>query len=245
MQWWDQERFNVRLEWGDAAVRYAAKDVECIIVVDVMSFSTCVSLAVDNGAQVYPYPWKDASAIGFANNIGARLASYDRLSDAGGFSLSPASIRKIEQGEKLVLPSPNGSTISFLARDRAAGVTVFSGCFRNLTQTAKACRNFGRILVIPCGERWPDGTLRPAIEDYAAAGGIIAAIGHDRCSPEAAGAVAAWQQLNLLSLRECASALELQQRGFQEDVDLCLDLDSATRACQLQGDFYAAGPERG
>lgn len=149
MQWWDQERFNVRLEWGDAAVRYAAKDVECIIIVDVMSFSTCVSLAVDNGAQVYPYPWKDASAIGFANNIGARLASYDRLSDAGGFSLSPASIQKIEQGEKLVLPSPNGSAISFLARDRVAGVTVFSGCFRNLTQTAKACRNFGRILVIP------------------------------------------------------------------------------------------------
>ncbi|WP_442797046.1 2-phosphosulfolactate phosphatase [Pantoea vagans] len=245
MQWWDQERFSVRLEWGTAAISYAAKDVECIVIVDVMSFSTCVSLAVDNGAQVYPYPWKDASAISFASSIGARVGSYDRLSDANGFSLSPASIRKIEAGEKLVLPSPNGSAISFLARDVDAGVTVFSGCFRNLTQTAKACRDFRRILVIPCGERWPNGTIRPAIEDYAAAGGIIAAIGHDRCSPEAAGAVAAWQQLNLLSLRECASALELQQRGFQEDVDLCLDLDSATRVCQLQGDFYTAGLKRG
>lgn len=245
MQWCNQDRFDVRLEWGTAAVRYAAKDVECIVIVDVMSFSTCVSLAVDNGAQVYPYPWKDASAIGFANNIGARLASYDRLSDAGGFSLSPASIRKIEKGEKLVLPSPNGSAISFLARDRVTDVTLFSGCFRNLSQTAMACRDFKRILVIPCGERWPNGSLRPAIEDYAAAGGIIAAIGRDRCSPEAAGAVAAWQQLNLLSLRECASALELQQHGFQEDVELCLDLDSAKWTCQLQGDFYAAGSERG
>jgi len=241
MHWFNQDRFDVRLEWGTAAVRYAAKNVECIVIVDVMSFSTCVSMAVDNGAQVYPYPWKDASAIGFANNIGARLASFDRLSDRDSFSLSPASIRKIAEGEKLVLPSPNGSAISFLARDVDTDVTVFSGCFRNLSQTAMACRDFKRILVIPCGERWPDGTLRPAIEDYAAAGGIIAAIGHDRCSPEAAGAVAAWQQLNLLSLRECASALELQQRGFQEDVDLCLDLNSAQWACQLQGDFYAAG----
>lgn len=46
----------------------------------------------------------------------------------------------------------------------------------------------------PCGEGWPDGMLRPAIEDYVVAGGIIAAIGRDRCSPEAEGAVAAWQQ---------------------------------------------------
>lgn len=245
MQWCNQERFDIRLEWGPTAISYVARDVQCIVIVDVMSFSTCVSLAVDKGAQVYPYPWKDASALEYANSIGAQAASFGRISDAAGFSLSPASIQKITEGEKLVLPSPNGSAISFLARDRGAGVTVFSGCFRNLTQTAMACRDFERILVIPCGERWPDGTLRPAIEDYTAAGGIIAAIGRDRCSPEAKGAVAAWQQLNLVSLRECSSALELQQRGFPDDVDLCLDLDRAKRACQLQGDFYASVSGRG
>lgn len=52
----------------------------------------------------------------------------------------------------------------------------------------------------PCGEGWPDGTLRPAIEDYVVAGGIIAASGRDHCSPQAEGAVAAWQQLNLSAL---------------------------------------------
>jgi len=222
-----------------------AKEVQCIVIVDVMSFSTCVSVAVDKGAQVYPCPWKDASATGFANSIGARVASFGRLSDTDGFSLSPVSLRKIEAGEKLVLPSPNGSAISFLARDVDAGVTVLSGCFRNLTQTAMACRDFNQILVVPCGERWPDGTLRPAIEDYVAAGGIIAAIGRDRCSPEAEGAVSAWHQQNRFSLRECASALELQQRGFQEDVELCLELDSATRVCRLHGDFYASDSGRG
>jgi len=56
MHWFNQDRFDVRLEWGTAAVRYAVKNVECIVIVDVMSFSTCVSIAVDNGAQVYPYP---------------------------------------------------------------------------------------------------------------------------------------------------------------------------------------------
>lgn len=210
------------------------------MIVDVMSFSTCVSVAVDNGAQIYPYPWKGASARGYANNIGAQVDSFDRLSAAEDFSLSPASIRKTKEGEKRVLPSPNGSAISFLARGVDAHVTVFSGCFRKLTQIAMTCRDFDRSLIVPCGERGPNGTLRPAIEDYAAAGGIIAAIGRDRCSPEAEGAVAAWQQLNVSSLRECASALELQQRGFQEDIDLCLELDSAMRACQLQGDFYTS-----
>lgn len=238
MQWCNQAQSDIRLEWGPAAVVYVAQDVDCIVIVDVMSFSTCVSLAVDQSAQVYPYPWKDASALTYADSIGARAASPDRLSGTGGFSLSPASMRKLAAGEKLVLPSPNGSAISFLARE--SGVTVFSGCFRNLSLTARACRDFRRVLVIPCGERWPDGTLRPAIEDYLAAGGIIAAIGRERCSPEAQGAVAVWQQMNPLSLRECSSARELQQRGFGEDVDLCLEVDSGQQACQLQGDFYTA-----
>lgn len=239
MQWCRQDRFDIRLEWGMAAIDYVAKDADCIVIVDVMSFSTCVSLAVDNGARVYPYPYKDSSASEYANRIGAIMAGPDRLSSAGGFSLSPASIRNIQRGEKLLLPSPNGSALSFRARD--TGVTVFSGCFRNLTLTANACRGFQRIVFIPCGERWPDGSLRPAIEDYAAAGSIIAAIGRERCSPEALAAVAVWQrdqQQNILSLDECASALELQQRGFNEDVDLCLDVHSANLACQLCGDFY-------
>lgn len=63
MQWFSQGKFAVRLEWGRLAVEHLAGEVDCAVIVDVMSFSTCVSMAVNNGACVYPYPWKDASAI--------------------------------------------------------------------------------------------------------------------------------------------------------------------------------------
>lgn len=241
MEWFSQDRFEVRLEWGLPAVDYLAREADCVVIVDVISFSTCVCLAIDNGARIYPYPWKDESALEYGMKIGAKTASPDRRFSGQGYSLSPVSIRNISEGESLVLPSPNGSAISFRARD--AGVKVFSGCFRNMSATAKACRGFKRVLVIPCGERWPDGSLRPSLEDYVAAGGIIAAMGRGKCSPEAQAAVATWhlhQKQNLHSLYECSSALELQQRGFDKDVDVCLGVDTAKLACKLYGDFYAS-----
>jgi 2-phosphosulfolactate phosphatase len=59
MSYFSQSGFSVRLEWGAAAIRHVAPQADCIVVVDVMSFSTCVSIAVDSGAIVYPYPWRD------------------------------------------------------------------------------------------------------------------------------------------------------------------------------------------
>lgn len=241
VQWFSQDKYEIRLEWGLSAVEHLAREVDCAVIVDVMSFSTCVSLAVDNGARIYPYPWKDESA----RKIGAKTASPDRRFSDKGYSLSPVSIQRISEGESLVLPSPNGSAISFRARD--AAITVFSGCFRNLSATAEACSGFRRVLVVPCGERWPDGSIRPSVEDYAAAGGIIAAMGRGSCSPEAQSAIAAWhfyQTHNLLPLHECSSALELQQRGLNEDIALCLEVDTAKLACQLYGDFYASVKRR-
>lgn len=241
MEWFSQGGFDIRLEWGQAAVDYLAEKADCAVIVDVMSFSTCVSLAVEKGARIYPYPWKDESANEYGIKIGAKVASLKRKFSGEGYSLSPVSIQKISNGERLVLPSPNGSTLSFKARD--TGIAVFSGCFRNMSATAKACGIFKRVLIIPCGERWPDGTLRPCVEDYVAAGGIINAMWRGNCSPEAQAAVAAWhfyQQQNLHPLYDCSSACELQQRGFSKDVRLCLETDTSDLACRLNGDFYAS-----
>lgn len=245
MEWFSQLKFAVRLEWGISAVEHLAKEVDCVVIVDVMSFSTCVSLAVNNGASTYPYPWKDASAVEYGMKIGAFTASPERRFGGEGYSLSPASIKNISDGEKLVLPSPNGSAVSFKARD--AGITVFSGCFRNMSATANACRAFGRVLIIPCGERWPDGSLRPCIEDYVAAGGIISAMGRENRSPEAQAAVATWQYYqneNFELLQSCSSALELTQRGFNEDVEPCLEIDKSQKECRLWGDAYMTIPAR-
>ncbi|MGB9098852.1 2-phosphosulfolactate phosphatase [Erwinia sp.] len=238
MTWYKQNAYAIRLEWGMTGVEQLADLTDCIIVVDVMSFSSCVSLAVSRGAAIYPWPWKDDPALEYGQKQQALVASADRRFVADGFSLSPHSLLSINAGTKLVLPSPNGSTISFRARESRAA--VFSGCLRNLSATVDACKQFEKILVIACGERWPDGTLRPAIEDLTAAGGLIALLQAEgrSVSPEAAAAVAVWQQ-GIAELHHCASARELIARGFEEDVALCLDINADSYASQLKGDFYA------
>jgi len=50
----------------------ASADV--LIIVDVLSFSTCVEVAVSRGARVFPYRWKDETAREYATQVGAELA---------------------------------------------------------------------------------------------------------------------------------------------------------------------------
>ena len=61
MPFTNQEAFDVRCEWGPEGVA-ALADCRTFIVVDVLSFSTCVALAVERGAVVYPYRLRDGEA---------------------------------------------------------------------------------------------------------------------------------------------------------------------------------------
>jgi 2-phosphosulfolactate phosphatase len=237
--WAGQAGASVRLEWGAAAIEHLAGDVDCVVVVDVMSFSTCVDVAVARGASVYPYPWRDAGVQAYARERGAEAAAKDRRL-ADGWSLSPTSLASVPAGLRLVLPSPNGSTIAFAARDR--GVAVFCGGLRNRLATARACARFRRVLVVACGERWPDGSLRPALEDLIGAGGLVAALGRGAdVSPEARAAALAYQALGedrRAALGDCASARELVERGFGADVALCLDEEASDVAARLEPDCF-------
>lgn len=137
----------------------------------MLSFSTCVDVAVGQGGQVYPFHAADDGAAAFAETHGAMLASRNRRA---GFSLSPASLLALPAGARLVLPSPNGSALS-LATGR---VPTFAGCLRNATAVAAAAQHYGRrITVIAAGERWPDGSLRFALEDLLGAGAIVRHLG--------------------------------------------------------------------
>ncbi len=236
MGYFSQSQFDVRLEWGIHAIEQMAGDVDCVIIVDVMSFSTCVSIAVGRGARVYPYPWKDDTATEYGNNLGAITASTTRRFEGEGYSLSPVSLVAIPPETKLVLPSPNGSALAFKARD--SGCAVFCGSLRNLEATAITCATYHRILVVPCGEKWPDGSLRPALEDWLVAGGIISRLSERNLSPEAQAAVATFRALSTDVLRQCGSALELIERGFAADVDLCLTTDVDDKACRLHNDHF-------
>jgi 2-phosphosulfolactate phosphatase len=219
----NQNPWPVRCEWGAHGIAALGADSDVIIIVDVLSFSTCVDVAVGNGALVYPYPHHDQSAQLFATERQALLAQ-SRWSKSPGYSLSPASLQAIPADTCLVLPSPNGSTLS-----RATGTTpTIAGCLRNARAVAQIAQTLGeRISVIPAGERWPDGSLRPAIEDWLGAGAIIAHLSGTR-SPEAEMARRAFLTIQpdlVWYLMECSSGRELHERGFSEDVQLAAALN--------------------
>jgi 2-phosphosulfolactate phosphatase len=103
-----------------------------------------------------------------------------------------------------------------------------------------------RIAVIPAGERWPDGSLRPAIEDLAGAGAIISRL-RGRRSPEAGVAVAAFEDVRSC-LREqlllCCSGRVLAERGFAADVELAVQLDVSEVVPVLNGEAFIPGGEK-
>ena len=231
----DQSEFELRCEWGSQGIGQLAPVSDAVIIVDVLSFCTSVSIAISREACIFPYRYNDETARAFAEARGAMLAGS--RGPSGGYSLSPASLLDIPAGARLVLPSPNGAALSM----ETGPVATFAGCLRNAGAVARAARQAGRrISLIPAGERWADGSLRPALEDLVGAGAILYHLPGSR-SPEAAAAEAAF--LNLASdlpagLRRCGSAKELAARGFSVDVDLAAALNSENCAPMLVADAF-------
>jgi 2-phosphosulfolactate phosphatase len=228
-----QTAYDLRCEWGEQGVAALAPESDAIVIVDVLSFTTAVSVAIDRGAEVIPHRWRDDTAGERAQALGALLAG-PRGSD---FSLSPLSLLDLPKGSTIVLPSPNGSTLSL-----ATGSTpTYAGCLRNARSVARAAAVHGRrVAVVPAGERWPDDSLRPSFEDLVGAGAVLRELGGSR-SPEAEVAVVAFEaatdDLEGL-LRASVSGRELIELGFGEDVVLTAGLDASARAPRLRSGVY-------
>jgi 2-phosphosulfolactate phosphatase len=219
----DQQEFDIRCEWGEIGVTVLAPISDVVVNVDVLSFSTCVDIAVHRGATVFPSLWKDDGAAKFVASINAGLADPKRTK--GKYSLSPESLMQTSSGMRIVLPSPNGATLSLKAKP----TPVLAGCLRNARAVALAAMKYGtKIAVIPAGERWKDDhSLRPSFEDFIGTGAIISHL-TGRLSPEAVSAVAVFREVKPMLgkyLRRCSSGKELIERGFSEDVDLASQLD--------------------
>jgi len=248
-----QAGWAVRFDWGMPGATAIAQGAAVAVVVDVLSFTTALSVAVDEGIEVFPYRFRDASAAAFAATRGAVLAVGRKEAGTSGVSLSPLSVQEaartgpLAKAGRLVLPSPNGSTI---ARQLAeSGAVVIGACLRN----AKAVADWisrgsarGPVAVVAAGERWPGDLLRPAVEDLWGAGAVVNALlraGVGPASPEAMAAAAAYRELGRglgTALKGCASGQELQADGYGTEIAVAAQENVSTKVPVLVGESFRA-----
>jgi 2-phosphosulfolactate phosphatase len=233
---------RVAVEWGPVGAKVLAESSDVLVVVDVLSFSTALTVAVERGAKVWPHTGGE-SAGQLARDIGAVLAGS--RSSHEGVTLSPASLRELPDDARLVLPSPNGSSIAFAAVNGAR--PLVAGCLRNAHAVARHLRDVERIGIVPAGEQWSDGSLRPAYEDLVGAGAVVERLTAEEpgveLSPEAEAAAAAFRWLRPLA--QCPSGAELIDKGYAEDVTIAERVDdSEVVPVLVEGRFVAASGVR-
>jgi 2-phosphosulfolactate phosphatase len=235
-----QEGYDIRCEWGARGLE-ALSGCPTLIVVDVLSFCTTVAVALEAGGAILPHPARDSGAAALAASWGALLAG--RREERGRYSLSPRSFVGAPAGTRVVLPSPNGAALAVAASRHGR---VLAGCLRNREDTCAVARRLGGPFgVIAAGEQWPDGSLRPALEDWVGAGAIVAGL-PGRPSPEAAAAAAAFASASgalAHLLRGCASGRELDEKDFTSDVELAAALDVGPAALLVDGVFARHRPD--
>ncbi|MGH9227910.1 MAG: 2-phosphosulfolactate phosphatase [Acidimicrobiales bacterium] len=260
--------FDLQFEWGPDGLGQLGPGAAGIVIVDVLRFTTAVSVAVDRGATVLPYRWADDGAETYAAQHNALLAGAGpEDSDGPGWSLSPIDLARLRAGTRLVLPSPNGSELAYAAREHAPHAAVLAGCLRNASAVARevaASLRAGPVAVIAAGERRRAHTrppcerreafaFRPAVEDLLGAGAILRAlrvltgVAPGRVSPEARAAMAAFDEARD-DLREwllaSASGRELVGRGRRDDVVAAAALDVEAVAPVLVGAAFVGATPR-
>jgi 2-phosphosulfolactate phosphatase len=228
----DQPGTGARFEWGLAGAAELGRSCAVLVVVDVLSFTTALDVAVGRGIRVHPFPW-GAQADEYAERIGASVAvGRSAISEHRPWSLSPASLVRAPVVDDLVLPSPNGSAICAAAG--ATGTPVVAACMRNAGAVVRWLLNSGfgtvdrPIGVIASGERWPDGTLRPSVEDLLGAAMVLDGLTDvpGGLSIEAAITLAALAAVSdpVAAIRGCVSGRELVGRGFGDDVEVAVEV---------------------
>jgi 2-phosphosulfolactate phosphatase len=234
---------DVHVEWGAIGAQLAAERGDLVVVVDVLSFSTAVSLAASRGAVALSYSEPEIEASGgreaLCASLGAEIVAKDRRATDARFSLSPASLATIATGDRLIFTSLNGAACTSAA---SPAPEVVVGCLTNRTAVGSfvasrlSDRGARRCTIIAAGEHWSSSTgtepgIRPGVEDWLGAGAIAAAMrAHDlRLSLEARLAVGSYEAAAggiAGALDDCISGRELIAKGFADDVALAADVDS-------------------
>lgn len=245
MNTFKQNEYNIRFEWGLRGVTELAPVSDVVVIVDTLSFSTAVDIALTRGAIIYPYRYKDATLVDFAGQTGAEFAvSRTKMDDKHPYSLSPVSLYGLNRGDRLVLPSPNGGQLSLKSSELCKN--VYTACLRNAEAVAeKAVENGDKIAVIAAGERWDmgEGEIRFALEDLLGAGAIISAIDFDSRSPESRVAESTYVSLQPVIdelMLNCVSGRELKSMGFTDDVKLACEINVSETVPQLINNSFVS-----
>ncbi|SFP96535.1 2-phosphosulfolactate phosphatase [Amycolatopsis arida] len=249
-----QSGHDIRLEWSAEGVAALGRECAVLVVVDVLSFSTTVDLAVSRGGRVRPLRWGDSAARAAAAAEGATVP------DEHGHTLRPSWVLRTPPGAYIAVASPNGATLCLAAAE--TGAEVLAGCLRNARAVAAEARVRAAgqpIGVVPAGERWqvdvlaPAGTvgpLRPCVEDHLGAGAIVDALiglGLRWPSPEASLAARAFRAAGPdvgSVVAGSASGKELIDAGYGGDVDLAIGVNRSTVAPRLVNGVFQHLPLR-
>ncbi len=218
---------RVACEWGPAGIAAVVAEAApvAVVVFDVLIFSTAVVAALEGGVWVHPFAWGRArAAAAYATARGALVAGRRGETEPNA---APASLARLPAGTHVVVPSPNGATCALAAR--SAGAPVVLGALVNADAVAAYVRAVdGTVLLVPAGERWPDGSLRPALEDWLGAGAVAAALPWDILSAEARAARLAFEGCRTPLadvLAATRSGQELVARGYRGDVEWAGEMD--------------------
>jgi 2-phosphosulfolactate phosphatase len=247
----DRSSDRYLLEWGTHGVRTLARGCEVIVLVDVLWFTTVVSLIVETDAVATLTRRHDPSAT----SGGGALQETATATTLFELALGASADQRVE------IPDPNHAALAHAAAEYGAQ-HVLAGCLRNARATATLADRLAgpraTVGIVVVGERWRSttGPLRPCVADLLGAGAILsaldpsAAVGGSRCSPEAASARAAFLDARPLitdALMRSTSVRLLQEsspRDHTADVTDLVMLASAvdvtdTAAILVDGEFRA------
>jgi 2-phosphosulfolactate phosphatase len=237
----DDENWHVPLNWGPRGLDALAVACDAVIIVDVLSFSTSVDIALTAGATVFPCGDHNEARVLAASVRGVPAARRGEP----GWSLSPASLSAIPPGTRFVLAAVNGGAVAARAISGRRDLFVFVACLRNMEAVATAVRALARRPgLVAAGERRRDGNIRFAREDWLGAGALADAL-RLPLTPKAAAAADSFRKARgdieaaLLATR---SGRELADRGFAHDVRLAAEIGVSATVPQLEGKVIVPGP---
>jgi 2-phosphosulfolactate phosphatase len=206
-----------------------------VVVLDILRASSTIVTALANGAREVRL-FDDIHAV-----FAARQSTPPPVLTAGergcvkvpGFDLgnSPAEFAThVIGGATVLLSTTNGTRAAVAVEDAAK---IFIGCLLNARATANALLpriDIGHTLLLAAGT---NGVI--ALEDVLGAGAIVWHLLNETYRPNLPLTDTAWLAYHVFiaarprlgsALRLGAGGINLIENGFEDDIDLCADLDS-------------------